>query len=89
MATWQDVDRVRREFPTATQAELAVQLGCMPQYVSATFRRRGWPMPPRTNGGASVITIRIARETIEARQRPSESLLECAYRIFAAGLEER
>lgn len=40
---WQMVDEVRQKNPSWSSVQIAAALECDPEYVRATFRRRGWP----------------------------------------------
>lgn len=84
MATWHDVDRVRRQHPSWCPSQIAAEIGCLPEYVRATARRRGWSLPTGLNG--EYVYLRVLRETVEPLCRDGEPPYYCLRRIVHRAL---
>lgn len=88
MATWQDVDRVRREYPLFNSQQIADCLGCCGGYVRETFKRKGWRLParrPNANVAAWIAAYEAGEQpvTIGAKFRTSSSNILTAVRRWA------
>lgn len=68
MATWRDVDRVRKQFPDFGFQEIASAVGCNPAYVRATFTRRNWDRPKRKPCANALASITAYRDGVKLRE---------------------
>lgn len=81
MTTWRDVERVRAAHPDWSAGEIATDLGCMREYVTATARRRGWTLPSSRNLSGSIL-VRIPRDPVTPLCRDGETPHDCMRRLI-------